>query len=401
MATNFNNNSISKIELNELTYNIKSIPFYGAPDDWAAMDYVPKKGEFILYDYGNNAYAIKIGDGVTKASNISAQSTVRVLELEEEGEDLCIPETLGELDSALAANNMLVLKYNNIFYPFEKEENDKFYFSAIVDGKIERFELYRFFGTVYANHETTELASVEYVDTALETKQNKNVIVTKDAEGKATMTPAEIIAHINAGDSVYFTENLGNDTYHPFLEGNDRVSGFYSNYFDEDVFIANHFEIKSDRTITKSVWQPTFDEQIANHFLIVQTVKSGENYLLDGMTFEEIQTRFGEGINMVCRVDGTDYIPLLSVTPNKIMFSGIYQTTSVSLDFTSDGVGRLTSLSLASRDAVTTAISNHNTNKSAHSEIFYTKTEIDNIIPVVEAITVEQIDEICGVVAAN
>ncbi len=246
-----------------------------------------------------------------------------------------------------------------------------------------------------------KLATEDYVNTGLETKQNKNVIVTKDAEGKATMTPAEIIAHINAGDSVYFTENLGNDTYHPFLEGNARVSGFYSNYYDESTFMAIHFEIKSDRTITKSVWQPTFDEQIANHFLIVQTVKSGENYLLDGMTFEDIMTKFGEGINMVCRVDGTDYIPLLSVTPSKIMFSGIYQTTSVSLDFTSDGVGRLTSLGLATRDSVTTAISNHNTNKRAHSEIFYTKTEIDNMIPVVEAITIEQIDEICGVVAAN
>jgi len=55
---------------------------------------------------------------------------------------------------------------------------------------------------------------------------------------------------------------------------------------------------------------------------------------------------------MVCHVDGTDYIPLLSVTPTKIIFSGIYNTTSVSLDFDTDGTGTLTSTYLAQSSAI-------------------------------------------------
>ena len=92
-------------------------------------------------------------------------------------------------------------------------------------------------------------------------------------------------------------------------------------------------------------------EIIKKHFLVVETIKDGSNYLLDGITFDELYDKFQLGnVNMVCHVDGTDYIPLLSVTPNKIMFSGIYQTTSVSLDFDSNGVGTLTSNFLVNQE---------------------------------------------------
>lgn len=105
---------------------------------------------------------------------------------------------------------------------------------------------------------------------------------------------------------------------------------------------------------------------IEKHFLIVNTVKQGNNYLLDGTTFIEIYDKFNGGnINMVCRVDGTDYIPLLSVTPSKIIFSGIYQKTSVSLDFGTDGVGVLSSTYLCA---------------SSELDEYSTKSETDNLL---------------------
>ena len=67
---------------------------------------------------------------------------------------------------------------------------------------------------------------------------------------------------------------------------------------------------------------------------------------------------------MVCHVDGTDYIPLLSVTSSSIIFSGIYNTTSVSLVFNSEGVGTLTSTYLA---------------ENSKFSSYYTKTEVDNL----------------------
>lgn len=44
------------------------------------------------------------------------------------------------------------------------------------------------------------------------------------------------------------------------------------------------------------------------------------------LTFAEIREKFEAGGNMVARIDGTDYIPLLSAAPHQIIFSGIYQS---------------------------------------------------------------------------
>ena len=65
---------------------------------------------------------------------------------------------------------------------------------------------------------------------------------------------------------------------------------------------------------------------------------------------------------MVCHVDGTDYIPLLSVTSSKIIFSGIYNATSVSLDFDSEGIGTLSTTYLCDSNSLT----DHTSNKDIH-----------------------------------
>lgn len=98
---------------------------------------------------------------------------------------------------------------------------------------------------------------------------------------------------------------------------------------------------------------------IEEYFFVVETIQNENQYLLDGTTFDELYEKFQLGnVNMVCHVDGTDYIPLLSVTPSKIIFSGIYNTTSVSLDFNSEGIGILTTTHLCSDDNLTNHISN-------------------------------------------
>ena len=129
-------------------------------------------------------------------------------------------------------------------------------------------------------------------------------------------------------------------------------------YTDSGWELIGTTEIDLSNYATKDFTKETID----NHFFIVETIQQGSNYILDNITFDEIVEKFNNGGTMVCHVDGTDYIPLLSVTASKIMFSGIYQETSVSLDFTTDGVGVLT----------TTRLAENNTFNS-----YYTKQEVD------------------------
>lgn len=239
------------------------------------------------------------------------------------------------------------------------------------------------------------------INDALADKQNKNVIVYRDSEtGKASMTASQIMEKVHAGENVYYTSNLSDGTLHPYLEGADTSAFFYSNYIDNNRAMGTGILIGADGTITTEIyqlghltdnvihitsaernrWNDTYtkteadnlleakaEDSVKKYFLIVETTKQNDNYLLDGITFNEILEKFNTGnVNIVCHVDGTDYIPLLSVTSNKIMFSGIYQTTSVSLDFDTNGVGVLTSNSLV--------------NQNRLQNYYYTKTETDTKI---------------------
>ena len=73
MATNYSNNNISAIKLQNKEYKIKSIPFHGTHDEWLInSSYIPKQGEIIIYDIDSNYNyeRIKIGDGVTPVTDL-------------------------------------------------------------------------------------------------------------------------------------------------------------------------------------------------------------------------------------------------------------------------------------------------------------------------------------------
>ena len=69
------------------------------------------------------------------------------------------------------------------------------------------------------------------------------------------MTPPEIMAHVRAGDSVYYTANLTGGTLHPYLEGSDTAAFFYSNYIDNDRVIGTGILVGADGTITTETYQ--------------------------------------------------------------------------------------------------------------------------------------------------
>lgn len=68
------------------------------------------------------------------------------------------------------------------------------------------------------------------------------------------------------------------------------------------------------------------------------------------LTFAQIREKYEAGGNMVARIDGTDYIPLLSAASHQIIFSGIYQSQSVGLTITSSDVCTLTTTHLVNRN---------------------------------------------------
>jgi hypothetical protein len=92
---------------------------------------------------------------------------------------------------------------------------------------------------------------VDALNESITNKQNKNVIVYRDAEtGKASMTAPEIMEKVRAGENVYYTTNLSGGTLHPYLEGSDTGVFFYSNYIDNDRAVGTGILINADGTIT-------------------------------------------------------------------------------------------------------------------------------------------------------
>ena len=72
MASNFTNNVISAIDIKNTKYNIRAIPFHATEAEWNSINYIPKQGEFIVYDADNNNTSprFKTGDGVTDVKNL-------------------------------------------------------------------------------------------------------------------------------------------------------------------------------------------------------------------------------------------------------------------------------------------------------------------------------------------
>lgn len=72
MATNFTNSNISSIQIENVKYNLKSVPFHATEAEWLSISYIPKKGELIVYDpdavYGYARF--KTGDGLSQVSEL-------------------------------------------------------------------------------------------------------------------------------------------------------------------------------------------------------------------------------------------------------------------------------------------------------------------------------------------
>ena len=100
----------------------------------------------------------------------------------------------------------------------------------------------------YPNNETL-IAVLNAIDT---TKQDKNLIVTKGADGLSTHSPAEILEAVNNGINVYYAPNISAGTLHPYLEGSNQVSYFHSNYIDNSRVVATGFLINANKNITVS-----------------------------------------------------------------------------------------------------------------------------------------------------
>ena len=82
-------------------------------------------------------------------------------------------------------------------------------------------------------------------------------------------------------------------------------------------------------------------------FYVVTFDKGDDGEYHGDLTFAQIREKFEAGGNMVARIDDTDYIPLLSAATHQIIFSGIYQSQSVSLTVNANDVCTLTTTPLS------------------------------------------------------
>lgn len=75
MANNFTSKNISSISLENIIYNLKSVPFHATAAEWELAPlnaYVPKQGEIVVYDKDENHdyIRIKIGDGINNPNGL-------------------------------------------------------------------------------------------------------------------------------------------------------------------------------------------------------------------------------------------------------------------------------------------------------------------------------------------
>ena len=121
----------------------------------------------------------------------------------------------------------------------------------------------------YPNNETL-VAVINAID---ETKQDKNLVVTKGSDGLVSHTPAEILEHIqNGGKAIYYDGG----TEHEFLEGNNKTSVFYSNFIDANKIQFSIYQIKTDRTVesTRSEYKPSADSSVATKEYVTTSIEN-------------------------------------------------------------------------------------------------------------------------------
>lgn len=169
MATNFTNNSISKIEIQNQVYNIKSIPFFGTVEEWASNEtYVPKQGELIIYDYSNGLKKIKIGDGTTTVGDLAFFENIVVFSAVPNTEDIMFWGTLSEVEAAITSKNFVLLEVEGVYYSYDRIKDGSYVFSAITNGTLIELTLVELLGTLYATKEEKLLVTEEEFITVAE-----------------------------------------------------------------------------------------------------------------------------------------------------------------------------------------------------------------------------------------
>lgn len=156
------------------------------------------------------------------------------------------------------------------------------------------------------------------------------------------------------------------------------------NNINDLFFITNNLSFEDVKGLQEAI-----NAAAESKFYVVTFDLGSDGEYHGDLTFAEIREKFEAGGNMVARIDGTDYIPLLSAAPHQIIFSGIYQTTSVSLTVDKNDVCTLSSTSLSRSNH------NHPTASSSTSGFMSKadKSKLDGIetgaeVNVIESITV-------------
>lgn len=157
-----------------------------------------------------------------------------------------------------------------------------------------------------------------------------------------------IIVDTNAGDTRF---KIGNGTK------------TYTQLPFQDEALYNVLSGKADDAHTHTYESITGLEDVINNvadskFYVVTFAKGEDGEYHADLTFAEIREKFEAGGNMVARIDGTDYIPLLSAAPAQIIFSGIYKAQSVSLTIDSSDVCTLITTQLTENRSLTSHTSN-------------------------------------------
>ena len=88
-----------------------------------------------------------------------------------------------------------------------------------------------------------------YTDRIVANKQDKNLVVTKGSDGLASHTPAEVLAHVQAGGKAVYNDG---GTEHAYLEGNSATTVFYSSFINNNNIQFSIYQLMSDKTITSS-----------------------------------------------------------------------------------------------------------------------------------------------------
>jgi hypothetical protein len=72
VATNFTTSNISSIKIDDVKYNLKSVPFHATEAEWLTKNYVPKAGEIIIYDADeeHSYLRFKVGNNSDRAHEL-------------------------------------------------------------------------------------------------------------------------------------------------------------------------------------------------------------------------------------------------------------------------------------------------------------------------------------------